>query len=403
MKILIGGVPYGRDNVGDEAIIATIVQSVRKAAPTAEITVSTDEPEHTAEKLKVRTVPLLGFLDPPYSKEQLETEMENADVYIWGGATGLSDYPETALGIADCALKHNTKLVLYSVGMNNKLNPAFYKIGDSPKKRVFDLIKKLSFNIIDVVGNIENKKLKATYTHIKETLNQASLIIVRDEPSKKQLKECGVSKEIYDTTDSAILLPLVKPKRVNEIWKNNNIWNNDVPIIGVCISAQRAVKQTDAIASLLDFLIEKKSVHILFIPMNDKTDYYLLEDLGKNMKNSDKTRILKGRFEPEEIAAVAAKTSLIISSRLHLIILAAITKIPVTGLSRGTKIDKYLKIFGEKTPGSVEDFKLEEMKKICIRLLDNKEEFQGKADKIVPVLKKKAEKNIKLLKDKVFN
>lgn len=398
MKVLIGGVPYGRDNVGDEAIIATIVQIVRSATSKAEITVSTDEPEYLAKKLDVRTVPLLGFEDPPYDPQQLEEEMEKADVYIWGGATGLSDYPETALKIADTALRHNAKLVLHTVGMNSKLNPAFFTLQESYKKKILRLIKFITLGYIDLIRKIEGRKEEEAFAHIRSTLNQASLIIVRDEESKQQLHKCGVKKDIQATTDPAILLPLADEKRIQEIWQNNDIWEDDIPIVGVCVSAQRAVKQTNAIVSVLDYLIEEKGVHILFIPMNDKTDYFLMEDIKADMKHGDQTRNLKGRYDPEEIAAVAAKVSLILSSRLHLIILAAISEVPVAGLSRGSKIDKYLRYFGEVTAGSVESFNPDKLKKILLNLLENKNDFSEKAKPVIVNIKEKAQENIELLK-----
>ncbi len=52
-KILIGGVPFGRDNVGDEAILECIVSIVRSVCPDSEIWVSTDDREATEKKLKV--------------------------------------------------------------------------------------------------------------------------------------------------------------------------------------------------------------------------------------------------------------------------------------------------------------------------------------------------------------
>ena len=48
MKILLGGVPLGCDNIGDEAIIASVVTLLRKIVPDAELTVCTRDRENTA-------------------------------------------------------------------------------------------------------------------------------------------------------------------------------------------------------------------------------------------------------------------------------------------------------------------------------------------------------------------
>ena len=93
MNILVGGVPFGRNNVGDEAILECVVKLLQKLRPDARLTVSTDDGAATAAKFGVRTVELFGF-EPPYSRERMRRELEAHDVFFWAGATGLSDYPE---------------------------------------------------------------------------------------------------------------------------------------------------------------------------------------------------------------------------------------------------------------------------------------------------------------------
>ena len=399
MKILIGTVPYGRDNVGDEAILATVVQSVRKAFPDAEITASTDEPETTTKKMNIRTVPLLGFIDPPYDQNQLISEMKRADLYIWGGATGLSDYPDTALHVADIALENNTKLVLYSCGMNNKLNPAHFKLHPGKKMLIFKTMQLFTFNKIDFVKKYEKNKVMRTKLHIKNTLEKADLVICRDEQSKKQLELCGLKRKIYATNDPAVLLQQSDDERLAEIWKKHNLWEDEKPIIGVCISAQRAVKNSDGIVAAIDEMIEKYNAHVLFIPMNHKTDSRLMQDLHVKLKNSNQAKVLTGFYEPEEITAIASKMALVISSRLHLLILCAINCVPIVGLSRGSKIDNFLSLYNEKSCGSVEEIDAVKLKKTCARILNDPEKFRKKAKPILADLIRKANINIELLKD----
>ena len=133
--------------------------------------------------------------------------------------------------------------------------------------------------------------------------------------------------------------------------------------------------------------------------MNDKTDYPLMEQLRKVMKYSDKAKNLKGKYEPEEIAKVTSKTSLVISSRLHLLILASISYIPIIGLSRGSKIDRFLKEFDEQTPGSVESFDTERLELLCEEHLKKSDEFSKKSIKIVNKLQSRAGENIHLINE----
>ena len=64
MRILLGGIPLGCDNIGDEAIIACVVKMLKESLPDAELTVATADP-NTAERLGVGTVPPFGFAGTP--------------------------------------------------------------------------------------------------------------------------------------------------------------------------------------------------------------------------------------------------------------------------------------------------------------------------------------------------
>ena len=58
MRILLGGIPLGCDNVGDEAIIAGVVKMLKESIPGVELTVATADAS-TAALLGVSVVPVL--------------------------------------------------------------------------------------------------------------------------------------------------------------------------------------------------------------------------------------------------------------------------------------------------------------------------------------------------------
>lgn len=61
MRFFLGGVPFGCDNIGDEAILECIVSIIRRNFPSASITVSTAKPKETARLLGVDCVELFAF------------------------------------------------------------------------------------------------------------------------------------------------------------------------------------------------------------------------------------------------------------------------------------------------------------------------------------------------------
>ena len=77
MKILLGGVPLGCDNIGDEAIIAGVVKMLKESIPGVELTVATADPA-TAANLGVNVVPLFGFLDVGFAGFAAEAKRHDA-------------------------------------------------------------------------------------------------------------------------------------------------------------------------------------------------------------------------------------------------------------------------------------------------------------------------------------
>ena len=120
MKILLGGIPLGYDNIGDEAILACVVRMLKEAIPGVEITVATAD-AGTADLLGVATVPPYGFADAPLSKSGNASGfakiIRQHDAYVWCGATGLSDYPNVALDLLEIA--QNTGIPTFIWGVSS--------------------------------------------------------------------------------------------------------------------------------------------------------------------------------------------------------------------------------------------------------------------------------------------
>ena len=130
MKILLGGIPLGCDNIGDEAIIACVVKMLKESIPGVELTVATADPS-TAGLLGVETVPPFGFLD--VGMDGFAAVAARHDAYVWCGATGLSDYPHVGLGLLERAQKAGVPTFIWGVGMDDELNPVFFKRAQSKK------------------------------------------------------------------------------------------------------------------------------------------------------------------------------------------------------------------------------------------------------------------------------
>ena len=321
MKILLGGIPLGCDNIGDEAIIACVVKMLKESIPGVELTVATADPA-TAANLGVNVVPVFGFLDVGF--HGFADEVRRHDAYVWCGATGLSDYPHVALELVEIAQKEGVPTFVWGVGMDDELNPVFFKVAG---KRRFLL------RCFGLVGWYERHLRACLARRLARVLPRCRGVWLRDPQSAAMLASMGYPNAGI-AADTAILLTgrAVAPRPPQ-------------PTLGLCISTQRQVVDLDGVRRMIA-AVRASGARILGIPMNIKTDRALLEKLG--------VECIPGTT-PEAVVEAAAECDVVLSSRLHLLILAANAGTPGLGIARGSKLANWLSNFGQTVVGSVYD------------------------------------------------
>lgn len=321
MKILLGGIPLGCDNIGDEAIIAGVVKLLKESIDGVEITVATADAK-TAERLGVAVVPAFGFAGTPL--DGFAAVARRHDAYIWCGATGLSDYPNTALDLLETAQNEGVATFVWGVGMDNELNPVFFRA--SGRKRML-------LSLCGLVGWYEGRLRRRLAQRISRVLPRCKGVWLRDPQSAKMLSSMGFANASV-TADSAILCVTGKPKPETRS-----------PALGLCISTQRQVSDLDGVKGMIA-AARKEGVRVVGIPMNPKTDRALLEKLGVECIPGDTW---------QDVCEASAQCSVVLSSRLHLLILASNVGTPILGIARGSKLGNWLANFGRTVEGGVYD------------------------------------------------
>ncbi len=338
MKILLGGIPLGCDNIGDEAIIACVVKMLKESIPGVELTVATADPA-TAANLGVNVVPVFGFLDVGF--HGFAAEVRRHDAYVWCGATGLSDYPHVALELVEIAQKEGVPTYVWGVGMDDELNPVFFKVAG---KRRFLL------SLFGLVGWYERHLRTRLSRRLARVLPRCRGVWLRDPQSAAMLASMGFPNAGI-AADTAILLT----GESGNTGKSGNTGESGIsgisgnsgapPTLGLCISTQRQVVDLDGVRRMIA-AVQASGARILGIPMNIKTDRALLEKLG--------VECIPGTT-PEAVVEAAAECNVVLSSRLHLLILAANAGTPGLGIARGSKLANWLSNFGQTVVGSVYD------------------------------------------------
>lgn len=354
MNILIGGVPFGRNNVGDEAILECVIRLLQSLRPEARLTVSTDDRTGTETKFGVRTVPLFGF-EPPYDVGMMESELAAHDVFFWAGATGLSDYPEIPCRMLRVAQEAGRRTIVWNVGMNDELNPAKYNLGRGKKRRLLEMAGHLTFGAWDGVKAWETNSRQRARDAIAAALEKCDLVVTRDPESREELIQSGVSRPILVGADTALLQEAVADNSLKLDDHSRALLFGPGPKFGLCISAQREVKRMGELVGMLDRVMDQSGAALILIPMNPITDAKLMDGLRGQLRQPARACLIKGRREPAEILAVARHLDAVASSRLHLLILASIFDVPIIGISRGSKVDNFLAPYHLKAVGTVED------------------------------------------------
>ena len=356
-----------------------ITRMIRLAAPRAQITVATADPQTTAKDLGVQTCPPFGFDVIATVGAEVQSVMADQDLLIWPGATGLSDYPEIPLSLLGLAQRLKKKTAVICVGMSDELNANLYQVR-SRWRPTYDLIRKATGSWIDMAAWIEAYRKARTYHRLRSILPKTDLVVVRNQESAANLRRIGVKGRIGVGADAALLL---QPRPLQDIRLPETLrlalTDSRSPRLGLCLSSQEALRDFSAVIRVLDRLMAETGTVIFAVPINPRTDGPLMRHVLSLLKFPNRVYFVEGIQDPEDVAGVLGQMEVIVSSRLHGLILGSLSDVPLVGIRRGSKIDDFLRPFGRKPAGSVQCVEPEELQKQIWESLEHAVEFRERA------------------------
>lgn len=325
LHFLVGGVRFGNHNVGDDAILEGVVKILKKVRPNCEITVLTDQPRYTANKLGVKAfkyqfvVPSSGKINRLF--RMISRVFENliqvylvlrSDVVVFGGGTILSDSPAVILRLVSWAIFADKRLVHFPGGMNP---------GNSP-----DTLKRLL-----------------------EISKEFDLFMVRDIESKNRLVKAGFKSEsVHVTIDPAFNIslssvPVESDAELHWLDKSRNIVGIGISQEPDCAHHNNPVEW----GRIADFLIESLGVDVIFLPSNTQTgkDILAMRRTMETMTYKQRAHLVETELTPQAEILAISQLQIMISSRMHQLIFSALATTPFVGISRCAKIDSFLATF----------------------------------------------------------
>lgn len=316
LKVLIGGVAYGQGNVGDEAILEGILQDLAEIREFAEFTVLTWRPQSTAARLGTRAL-CVTPLSP------LKAAL-SADMVICGGASIFAPY-----------WPHHEPL---GVLKGYPMYPSIFTLWSR-------LLRKPT--MIYAAG-VEPLGLSWMQRSVTLACRAASAVTVRDHASKALLKSWGTpSANVEVAADPAFSLdPVRDPELIEAFLRRQGITASERPLVALSMAYEPdAIKDVDQLgaffAGLADFVVDDLGATPVFVPMNTtpQFDHWAMTKAIRTMRNAESAYLLEGDYTPTELLAFLNRVDMVISTRMHLLILAMVAGVPFLAVSRGPKID----------------------------------------------------------------
>lgn len=302
MKVVISGY-YGFDNIGDEAILKSIIMALKEVDKDIYITVLSSNPDNTKKTYNVNAVNRWNLKD-------IYCELKHSDGLISGGGSLLQDVT-------------SSRSIMYYTSIMGFAN----------------LLKKPIFIYAQGIGPINknfNKKI------VKHFLNKAKYISLRDKDSFELIKSIGVKKNVDIVPDPVMGL---------EFDCLDDFSREDYIIISVR-AWENAKNYLKDIATFCEN-INKEGINIKLLPMHGKLD----EDVSKILANmlSFDVEILSYKMNIEAKLKYISDSKLMVGMRLHALIFAGNVSTPMIGISYDPKIDSYLKLVDQPCIGNVKD------------------------------------------------
>lgn len=305
-KILICGF-YGAGNLGDELILYAVIKNIREKIPDTSINVMSFDPEQTKNIHGIDAVEAIGDyrfgIAPLRSKKNWE-ELRKADLILMGGGGLFQDvkyWPTISryLRVALMAKILGKPVLLFAVGAGP-------------------------------IDNAFNKRLMSL------VCNEVDFITVRDKESKDLLEKLNVKRpKIVVTAD-----PVFSLREEGYGFSRDKI--KDRPNIGFFIRRWPGLSKED-IAGLADWLIEERNAKVTFIPMewtkDIDSDLEVEKEIINLMHHKDKAELRNKELMPGELIENIRGFDVVVSVRLHPLIISAIYGIPAIALSYNYKVE----------------------------------------------------------------
>ncbi|WP_339251860.1 polysaccharide pyruvyl transferase CsaB [Paenibacillus sp. FSL P2-0136] len=369
-KIVISGF-YGFRNSGDEAVLQSILNALRKQSQAAGITlepvVLSIDPGWTAATYGVESVHRMKL-------GEVRRAISESAGLISGGGSLLQDVTSSKtipyyLGIIKLAQWMGKPIFIYSQG----------------------------------IGPV-NRKL--FHPLIKSVFRKCAYISVRDEQSRLLLQSMGLSTDGIEVVPDPVMgLELPEDMQPEQHTGADPVAGHThssglqiVPAtVGVSVRFwEQSRKELDALAEGLVKASAEQPLHIRFLPFHHSADNeasrYVMQKLGRSIEdNGGSVTIREDALHPLQMLREVSQCQALIGMRLHSLIYAAGQHVPLMGVSYDPKIDHFLERVDCQPVGKTDTLEADKVAAGLLELLRSGERWKQEREPLIAALTQEAE------------
>jgi polysaccharide pyruvyl transferase CsaB len=353
---------YGSPNVGDEAVLASILHTLRGESDIS-ITIMSTNPQRTAV-----SHPQLRSVNRSLLRAESWRTLFNSKALVLGGGGLLQD-----------------RSSIYNM-------PSFV---------AYILLARLFGKKVMLWGlGAEPLETSLGRWLARRAINLSHVVSLRDEASKEILLRAHVNEhKLKVTTDPALLLQPASKVEAEAILAEAKAALDERLAVAFCLrklpddqpgmhlgyvlsvslrerlnrmsrrGRGRTAFFTKLMANLADHMVEQHGAPVLFVPFWAGRDDVYMEQIVRQMRNPAAARVLHGQYQPEVMVALIGQMQMVVAMRLHAAIFAAGQGVPPLAITYAQKVRGFMQSIGM------------EQQSISIERLDG-ELIESKADDI---------------------
>lgn len=298
---------YGRGNMGDDAILQTIIRQLRMQDPDLPICVMTRKPVETALETGVSTVQIFHAM-------RASKWMKRSTLYISGGGTLLQNATSTRSLI----------YYLFSMIQAKKCGcrVMLYGCGAGP------------------VRGKGNQRLVA------RVLNRyADQMTLRDPASRQTLERFGVTVPKCMVTADPALGMQADTERTPEFLRKNGVDRDQKYALFVLRPWSGMERRLDAVRQAAAYVYRNWDLMPMFMCFEPSRDQNITNAAADGIQVPYK--ILTGEADCNIACGVIAQSQLVVAMRLHALVFACSQDVPMVGISYDPKVSGFMDYAGD--------------------------------------------------------